>query len=665
MSAAHDVEALLAQLGSKVHLAERRRAGAPARPGVARARALLPDGGLPRGVVELAAPRALGGATSVALAAVRAGQARGQERVVRVDRSRRVRLHAPGVVAAGVDLARMLVVRSTARLSSARVAREGRRVGAFEVVWSSRRRERRSRGGEGWAPRCSCASSRWRPSRRGRRCSCSRIRRARAPAPWPVSLRLELSRPDAAHARPCASRRTAAVASVPRRTAPVPPRPAPRRLTRAPRRLHRPAGDPRGDRAGEGREPPGPASWRSLLSPSSSRAGRRGEDRARRAGQHAARRGVARGARARGSAPGRRWRRRGRSMPSCACASWPRTRCEGALARVAEVALAFGPACGVRRGARRRLGRSRRVRAPARRGGDARAGARGARDASSGTRAAWRWRTGRASRRRSRASRRARRGGARRRAAGAGSGGDARAAHRGPRARRRRGAVAARTSGCRAAAICRSCRGARSARASGARAHDVMQLLDGEDRAPLDAWRPPEVPEERVELEWGAARSRRWPSCSRRCATGSRRGCRVARWPRRGSSCVLRLDRALCGGRRSPSNTLGVVLPVPLARAADLLAVVRARLERHTLAAPGARGDAARPRARARPGPDAGPARAGAQGRPRAPAPRGRALGRARARRASASSRSSTHGRPTSARASSRTAHRRPRRVIR
>ena len=32
-----------------------------------------------------------------------------------------------------------------------------------------------------------------------------------------------------------------------------------------------------------------------------------------------------------------------------------------------------------------------------------------------------------------------------------------------------------------------------------------MQLLSGEDRAPLDAWRPPEVPEERTELEWGAS----------------------------------------------------------------------------------------------------------------------------------------------------------------
>src|SRR4029077_19873713 len=70
----------------------------------------LPDHGLPCGVVELASPRALGGSTSVALAAVRAGQARGDAAWASwIDPE--CTLHAPGVVAAGVDLARMLVVR--------------------------------------------------------------------------------------------------------------------------------------------------------------------------------------------------------------------------------------------------------------------------------------------------------------------------------------------------------------------------------------------------------------------------------------------------------------------------------------------------------------------------------------------------------------------------
>src|SRR5258708_38642755 len=70
---------------------------------------ILPDGGFPRGVVELTAPRALGGSTSLALAAVRAGQARAKEAwCAWVDPE--ASLYAPGGVRAGVDLARMLVV---------------------------------------------------------------------------------------------------------------------------------------------------------------------------------------------------------------------------------------------------------------------------------------------------------------------------------------------------------------------------------------------------------------------------------------------------------------------------------------------------------------------------------------------------------------------------
>jgi protein ImuB len=47
----------------------------------------------------------------------------------------------------------------------------------------------------------------------------------------------------------------------------------------------------------------------------------------------------------------------------------------------------------------------------------------------------------------------------------------------------------------------------------------------------------------------------------------------------------LGLDRALCGGT-SPLVRLEMVLPMPVAHAADLLAIVRARLERVELAAP-------------------------------------------------------------------------------
>jgi protein ImuB len=119
----------------------------------------------------------------------------------------------------------------------------------------------------------------------------------------------------------------------------------------------------------------------------------------------------------------------------------------------------------------------------------------------------------------------------------------------------------------------------------GARAHDVMQLLDGHDPAPLTAWRPPEVPEERVELEWGAGSVEALAFvlkslCDRLAAKLQARAMAAARL-----ELVLRLDRALCGGKPHES-TVAAVLPTPLARAADLLAVVRTRLERHELHAP-------------------------------------------------------------------------------
>jgi protein ImuB len=134
----------------------------------------------------------------------------------------------------------------------------------------------------------------------------------------------------------------------------------------------------------------------------------------------------------------------------------------------------------------------------------------------------------------------------------------------------------------------------------GARAHDVMQLLDGEDRTPLDAWRPPEVPEERAELEWGAHSLEALAFvlkmlCDRLAARLHGRAMAATRL-----ELVLSLDRALLckegvatappqqGRNPEPAHvsTLIVVLPAPLAHAADLLAVVRARLENHALAAP-------------------------------------------------------------------------------
>jgi recombination protein RecA len=82
--------------------------------------AALPDHGFPRGVIELAAPRALGGGTSIALAVVRAAQendARAWCAWVDTEGT----LYAPAVAWAGVDLGRLLVVRPP-RASAGRVA---------------------------------------------------------------------------------------------------------------------------------------------------------------------------------------------------------------------------------------------------------------------------------------------------------------------------------------------------------------------------------------------------------------------------------------------------------------------------------------------------------------------------------------------------------------
>jgi protein ImuB len=119
----------------------------------------------------------------------------------------------------------------------------------------------------------------------------------------------------------------------------------------------------------------------------------------------------------------------------------------------------------------------------------------------------------------------------------------------------------------------------------GARTHDVMQMLSGDDRAPLDAWRPPEVPEERAELEWGARSTEAITFvvkalCDKLAARLIGRGVAAARL-----ELVLSLDRALCG-QASAVSLLELILPVPLSRAEELLAVLRVRLESSSLPAP-------------------------------------------------------------------------------
>jgi hypothetical protein len=217
MAVAHDIEALLARFGTagKLRVARvddaltstsPRTPCAPCAPCApclplawSELDAVLPDGGLPRGVVELTAPRALGGSTSVALAAICAGQARNTSAwCAWLDPEST--LHAPAVSTAGVDLARMLVMRSP-RAQLARVAIKVVASGAFEVVVIDKDA----------IPRVSVM-----PGGSGRDKQAHRLIRKLALAaepsgatvllltdaskpralPWPVAMRIELSRPN-------------------------------------------------------------------------------------------------------------------------------------------------------------------------------------------------------------------------------------------------------------------------------------------------------------------------------------------------------------------------------------------------------------------------------------------------------------------------------------
>lgn len=94
--------------------------------------ALLPDHGLPRGVIEVRAPKALGGSTLVALAAMRSlHRADAQSWCAWLDPE--ASLYAPGVAMAGVDLNRLLVIRPP-RAEVLRMALKAVRSSAFGLI---------------------------------------------------------------------------------------------------------------------------------------------------------------------------------------------------------------------------------------------------------------------------------------------------------------------------------------------------------------------------------------------------------------------------------------------------------------------------------------------------------------------------------------------------
>jgi recombination protein RecA len=131
-AAAVSFDALLAQLGARLERADRVLGGpSPLVLGWPEVDEALPDGGLPRAVVELTSPHALG-STSIAIAAVKAAQAKDARAwCAWIDPD--ATLYAPGLAAAGIDLERLLVVRPP-RAELARFALKVAQARAFDVV---------------------------------------------------------------------------------------------------------------------------------------------------------------------------------------------------------------------------------------------------------------------------------------------------------------------------------------------------------------------------------------------------------------------------------------------------------------------------------------------------------------------------------------------------
>ena len=574
MAAAHDFEALLSQMGSKLRFAGDDDRPRPLTLGWRELDDALPDGGLPRGIVELSAPGKLGGATSVALAAVRAAQARGPSAwCAWVDPE--ATLHAPGLVAAGVDLSRMLVVRPPRALLG-KVGVKLVSAGAFEVVvvdvdaiaGSAERRDpppgRQGRQEkkdfsrihplalrapwrfsslvlEAGRPSCSFESSRWRPSPAGPRCCCSRTRRSRARrrGRWrcgsscrgPTRDRWRCASPrieggawgSRARCRSCRSRSGCRTSSRGEPCAASPASPCPRiRLEVVPTEPHAPPGPIAVvvARPGASVKTERDILGNTRLDVVSSAARTLGV----RAGQTVA------AARAR-------------------CADLRvRVVAEGsvqaALARLAEAALAFGPAtsfdvaqdvvwvdvggCAHLHGGERALAQALEARVESLGHRCRVAVANGPRLSSAVARFAVSRRPG---------------------PLVVPPGSEAAAMRVLPVAALALDESTALWLQNLGMARCgdlqklpRRSFGTRLA----ARAHDVMQLLDGEDRAPLDPYRPAEVPEERVELEWGAASVEALTFilkslCDRLAARLQGRAMGAARL-----ELVLSLDRALC-----------------------------------------------------------------------------------------------------------------------
>ncbi len=133
----------------------------------------------------------------------------------------------------------------------------------------------------------------------------------------------------------------------------------------------------------------------------------------------------------------------------------------------------------------------------------------------------------------------------------------------------------------------------RSALASrlGTRAPVVIGLADGDDRAPLASWAPPEIPEEEATLEYGVEGSEALTFVAKMLADrlATRLAGRAVATSRIELDLVL--DVALLPDTtpleaRARIQRIAIDLPSPLSTAGDLLAALRPKIERAVLKAP-------------------------------------------------------------------------------
>ena len=160
----------------------------------------LPDGGFPKGLIELEAPHGLGGGASVALSAIAALQAGHAESHAAWVESPGARLSAPALLSRGVDLGRLFVVRADAASPRELLSRSAVKVvesGAFGVVCvaGARFSEREARRVQLAAEETSAVVLALVDSYEGH-------------PPWPSVLRLSLTRaPGVIHLRVSRERR--------------------------------------------------------------------------------------------------------------------------------------------------------------------------------------------------------------------------------------------------------------------------------------------------------------------------------------------------------------------------------------------------------------------------------------------------------------------------